>query len=126
MKRNSKHLQTGKIGEDIACQFLRRQGFRIIERNVNRKWGELDVVAQHKKSKKIHVVEVKTVGGSEASTEFHPLENLTKSKREKLERTCILYAQEKGIENWQLDALLVWWDEIAQRAEVEYIEHIAQ
>lgn len=35
----------GRQGEDIACDFLRRRGYRIIERNYIGKTGEIDIVA---------------------------------------------------------------------------------
>ena len=95
MNRRSEHLRVGVVGEKIAGRFLIKNGFRIIERNVHRKWGELDIVAQHKRTKRIHIVEVKTVSGSKASAPTHPSENLTKHKLEKLVRTAILYTKEK-------------------------------
>ena len=49
----------GDIGENIACDFLKRRGFEIIERNYLRKWGEIDIVAR--KRNVIRFVEVKSV-----------------------------------------------------------------
>lgn len=49
----------GKIGEDLACEMLRKEGFKVIDRNYLKKWGEIDIVAI--KGKKVHFVEVKTV-----------------------------------------------------------------
>ena len=49
----------GDIGENIACHFLKKRGFEILDRNYSRKWGELDIVA--KKDSIIHFVEVKSV-----------------------------------------------------------------
>jgi len=124
--KDTNHISVGKTGEDIACRFLKKKGFRILERNVNRKWGELDIVAEHKKTKCMHIVEVKTVSGSAASTQTHPAENLTKAKLEKLVRTSILYAKENDVEDWQLDAVLVWYNRINQNAEIQFWENIAK
>ncbi len=49
----------GAIGEDAVCEYLKKQGFSITDRNYLKKWGELDIVA--KRDKKIHFVEVKSV-----------------------------------------------------------------
>ena len=38
-------MQTGAIGEQIACNFLQEQGYRIIERNHCSRLGELDIIA---------------------------------------------------------------------------------
>jgi putative endonuclease len=56
----------GNKGEDIACQFLQGKGFSIIARNYQRKWGELDIVAQ--KEGIIHFFEVKSVSQSFSRT----------------------------------------------------------
>jgi len=31
----------GKMGEDLACRFLDKNGYRVIERNYLKKWGEI-------------------------------------------------------------------------------------
>lgn len=52
--------EIGKKGEDLACEFLKDRGFKIIERNFRQKWDELDVVAISK-DKTLVFVEVKTL-----------------------------------------------------------------
>ncbi|MBV9159572.1 MAG: YraN family protein [Candidatus Kaiserbacteria bacterium] len=47
----------GDMGESIAAQYLERKGFRIIDRNYLKPWGEIDIIAE--KSGIIHFVEVK-------------------------------------------------------------------
>ena len=49
----------GKIGEDKACDFLTRKGYRIIDRNFSCKQGEIDIVAISKLNELVFV-EVKT------------------------------------------------------------------
>ncbi|PIR91238.1 YraN family protein, partial [bacterium (Candidatus Gribaldobacteria) CG10_big_fil_rev_8_21_14_0_10_37_46] len=39
---NSREL--GNLGEKIACQYLGKKGYRILNTNFKRKWGEIDVV----------------------------------------------------------------------------------
>ncbi len=36
----------GTWGEDIACRYLEGKGYKIIERNFRRKWGEIDIVCR--------------------------------------------------------------------------------
>ena len=38
--------ELGKLGEDLACRYLVDKGYRIIERNYRKPWGELDVIAK--------------------------------------------------------------------------------
>jgi len=49
---------SGPRGEDAACRFLRRQGYRILERNYRGPRYEVDVIAQE--GEILAFVEVKT------------------------------------------------------------------
>ncbi len=52
------HNELGKLGEQLAVDYLSRNGFTILERNFIYDKAELDIIAQ--KDKKVIVVEVKT------------------------------------------------------------------
>ena len=52
--------ETGKLGEDIACEYLVNRGFIIIERNFRKPWGELDIIAKDSKGVLVFV-EVKAI-----------------------------------------------------------------
>ncbi|MDP2860884.1 MAG: YraN family protein [bacterium] len=51
-------ISEGKIGEDIACEFLKNRGYKILERNFQKRYGEIDIVAKDKDV--LVFVEVKT------------------------------------------------------------------
>ena len=53
---------TAKLGEDKASDYLRKLGFKIIERNFRKRYGEIDIVAvdQSLPEKVLAFVEVKT------------------------------------------------------------------
>ena len=57
----TKNKSTGNEGEEEAANFLIKQKYKILERNINLFCGEIDILAQDKKT--IVVVEVKTVRG---------------------------------------------------------------
>lgn len=48
----------GSIGENIASDYLKSNGFEILYKNFRSKYGEIDIIAE--KNDKIHFVEVKT------------------------------------------------------------------
>lgn len=54
----ARHLDLGIAGEDIARKALEASGYRILERNVRLRSGELDMVAMH--GDELVVVEVRT------------------------------------------------------------------
>ena len=45
-------------GEDLATEFLRKKGYKILERNFEANQGEIDIIA--KDDKELVFVEVKT------------------------------------------------------------------
>ena len=48
----------GDIGENIACKYLIKNHYKILERNFKNSIGEIDIIARHKKE--IVFVEVKS------------------------------------------------------------------
>jgi len=57
----TKNKTTGNLGEDLAAGYLLKLGCKIIERNLRVPFGEIDILAEDKKT--IAIVEVKTVRG---------------------------------------------------------------
>ncbi len=124
----------GDLGEGIACQFLKKRGFTIIERNHLRKWGEIDIIAT--KAGRYHFVEVKSVrgqGGDVPRGTFHekhgqgirPEENLHPGKLKRLSRTIEIYIIQRKIRtDWQLDLITVKIDMATRQARVEIFENI--
>ncbi|MBP5618294.1 MAG: YraN family protein, partial [Clostridia bacterium] len=49
---------TGERGEKLAARYLRRKGYRILERNFQTRFGEIDLIAR--KGDQLVFVEVKT------------------------------------------------------------------
>ena len=116
----------GDIGENVACEFLRRRGYEILERNYLRKWGEIDIIA--KKSGILHFVEVKSVS---YVTNYRPEENMHPGKLRRLARTIQIYllhekpARAGGHDSdWQLDLITAQIDTKTRQARVEMIENI--
>jgi putative endonuclease len=47
----------GQRGEDLAAEYLEERDYKMIDRNVRRREGEIDLVATHKKT--LVIVELK-------------------------------------------------------------------
>ena len=135
MKQLPEHIKTGAIGEDIACEFLRKKGFTVIERNFRRKWGEIDIIVKDK-SGNIIFVEVKTIrqSGNSAFSWIRSEDNLTKSKLEKLQRTASLYmGNHKSEASWRIDLIAITihgsisdnLTNIMKDCEIKYFENIS-
>lgn len=58
MRKKNAHLEVGLRGEKLALQFLRQKGYKILERNYRKKFGEVDIIALHQRV--VVFIEVKT------------------------------------------------------------------
>ena len=125
----------GDIGENIACDFLKKRGFEIIEKNYLRKWGEIDIVT--KKDGIIRFIEVKSVrlptpdavgnGGqvSYGTDNYRPEDNMHPWKLKRLSRAIQTYLLDKKLDcDWQLDLVTVKIDQENRKARVEIIENV--
>ena len=92
MKSDNK--KTGKIGEDIAIDFLKKKGYKIIERNYKCVFGEVDIVARDRDD--IVFVEVK----SRRSEYFgDPTDAVDFNKQKKISKIALNYLNEKRLDN---------------------------
>lgn len=104
--------EIGQLGEDIAVYYLKHHEFHIRDRNMLRKTGEIDIVAQAQGI--LHFVEVKTILTNEFPREESPIDsydpsiNLHEAKIRKVARTGEWYVMEHEWEGeWQVDGCLV-------------------
>ena len=49
MKSNLEKKKLGRLGEDIACAYLEKCGYNILDRNYTIRGGEIDIVATDEK-----------------------------------------------------------------------------
>jgi putative endonuclease len=78
--------QVGSRGEDLAAEFLKDKGYRIIGRNYKTPVGELDIIA--KDGETLVFVEVKT----RSSNAFgYPFEAVGSRKKHKLKTLALFY-----------------------------------
>ncbi len=71
----AEHNELGKLGEELAVEFLRKEGYEILETNWTFQKAEIDIIAQ--KENILAVVEVKT----RSSLEFGLPQDFVKPKK---------------------------------------------
>ena len=78
-----KTVDIGRLGEDRAARFLKKNKFKIIERNLHVSHNEIDIIAVSKKQRIIAFVEVKarTVDKDLYSPFGTPASAVTKEKQ---------------------------------------------
>lgn len=108
----AKHIGVGKTGEDRACAYLIKSGYRILERNYREKWDEIDIISKYKNGTLVFI-EVKTLinyGGTEDNSQLIPEDNMTGAKLFKISRACQMFvAKHPELINekrgWRIDLL---------------------
>lgn len=119
----NKRAKVGREGEGIAEKFLAERGYRIIDKNVRQKFGEIDIVAEDRKGD-VHFVEVKTLS---VKNSLEPEDHLTSSKLVKMKRMADWYAGQnpkivKG--NYQLDLVAIKTDIEGIISSVRFYENL--
>ncbi|PIS23184.1 hypothetical protein COT49_01340 [candidate division WWE3 bacterium CG08_land_8_20_14_0_20_40_13] len=97
--------EIGSKGEDIACDYLKSQGYKIIETNYRAKnFGEIDIVAI--KGRKTVFVEVKTRTSDKMGRGD---ESINQRKLSALRRVCWIYIghHPELPQSLRLDAILI-------------------
>lgn len=92
----------GDAAEENACVFLRTEGFRIVDRNVSSRFGEIDIIAMQ--NDVLHFIEVKS-----APTFEQAAANITQDKLRKIQMTAQSYLKKHRLElDFCIDAVIVY------------------
>lgn len=76
----------GRAGEELAGEFLRKKGYRVLEKNYRTCFGEIDLIARDRDV--IVFVEVKTRSDESFG---RPFEAVHPRKREKIRKTALWF-----------------------------------
>jgi putative endonuclease len=80
--------QRGANAEQLAADFLVKQGYEILQRNFNCKLGEIDIVARHRGE--LVFVEVRS---RHSETALNPVFSVNRRKQEKIIRAAQVYIE---------------------------------
>lgn len=92
--KDSAKIQTGQEGEKIAADFLKKNGYRIIEVNFRCAIGEIDIIAREKEF--LVFIEVKTRKSRELG---FPEQAVGIKKQKKMSQLALWYLQKNNINN---------------------------
>ena len=140
MKTITEKRKTGNLGEDLACRFLMKRNYNVIERNYLKKCGEIDIIATKKGI--LHFIEVKAVSADYVSDKFNPKnvshetnpdgkfrpeDNVHEWKLQRITKTLQIYLIEKDVSPetpWQFDVITVYIDKKRLVSKVNMIENV--
>ncbi|QNN24238.1 YraN family protein [Planctomycetales bacterium ZRK34] len=71
MRGPDRAVTLGARGERAAASHLKHTGYRILAKNLRSRFGEIDLLAEHRPSGTIIIVEVKTMRSEDPPPEVH-------------------------------------------------------
>lgn len=115
------NIQKGKYGEELACDFLTKKGYKIVGRNYKySRYGEIDIIATDKDE--LCFIEVKTRTSNKFGT---PMEAITKDKLLKILSCAKNYVQETNFKfkRYRIDAISI--ELIHNEAKIVHIKNLS-
>ena len=108
--------QVGDFGEEITAEYLEKNGYRILDRNYSKPFGEIDIIAI--KDDLIAFVEVKT---RKSDTFAYAAEAVDFYKQQRIRRASQAYLMEKNMSDFLMtfDIAEVYLD----TRKINYIEN---
>jgi len=118
-----KRRETGMLGENIACDFLGKNGYHIIEKNYRCPGGEIDIIARQEDT--LVFVEVRTKTSRRFGT---PEESITPTKMERLRTVAAHYGQNRSNlpASWRIDVVAIQMDSRGKVSRIEIIENAVE
>jgi len=122
---NSKEI--GILGENIALNYLKQRGYKILDRNYLPKFisgpqrGEIDIIA--KKEDIIYFIEVKSLTRNSI---FQPEEKVNFLKKKKIVKMAESWLTEKRFpfnSQWQIDIISIKIDLNSKKAKIRHLKN---
>ena len=114
----------GRLGEKMAAKYLKKQGYRIIEKNAKLSYNELDLIALNRND--IVFVEVKARDTRALSPMTpRPAASVTPEKQRKIIKLASKYkVQNYPDKKARFDIVEVYLDTSGKRIRCERVEHL--
>jgi len=117
----------GNLGESIAVDFLKKEGYEIVETNYQKRIGEIDIIARKKGI--LHFIEVKTRSESSLKMFGLPQDAVDWKKKRKIIGTALYYLHEnKSSEDtsWQIDVIAITINWQREKAKICFFENAVE
>lgn len=102
------NIELGKLGEELATQYLKKLKYKIIARNFKKPFGEIDIIAKSKNGTLVFF-EVKTTKETQIGPSSE--DQMTFSKIKKLKKICNYFVLKNpnliNKNGWQIDVLAI-------------------
>jgi len=112
--------QIGKWGENLACKYLEKNQYKVVERNFSCRQGEIDIIAKDIGKQELVFIEVKTRSNLKYG---NPIEAVNKQKQKHIKRVAKYYIYKKHISHIAVRIDVI---EIYIKKSIVIINHIRQ
>ena len=124
LKIFTKQREIGNVGESAARKYLKKNGYKIVERNYVENGHEIDIIATN--SKYICFVEVKTrtVSDDSQDSKVRPAKAVTREKQKAIISAAMIYEafhRHEG-KKFRFDVAEVYLYQDKKVKKIEYIE----
>jgi putative endonuclease len=112
--------EIGFEGEQIAAKYLKRKGYKIIQKNYRCKLGEIDIIAEQNKT--IIFVEVRTKHTEKLGL---PQYSVNSAKMGQISKAALWYIKEKKITDQacRFDVIAITFPSKSDEPKIEHIEN---
>lgn len=112
--------EIGKWGENLACQYLEENNYKVIERNFLCRQGEIDIIAKDIVKKELVFVEVKTRSNFKYG---NPVDAVNKQKQKHMVQAIKYYIYKNHIKDVpiRIDVIEVF---IVQNCKINHVKQI--
>ena len=123
-----KNKEIGNLGEDIACRYLIKNKYKILDRNYQKKFDEIDIIAKSL-DRVLVFIEVKTLNKNNG-LDLKPEDNFTKSKFKRISRACSLFVNDNHRivdkdRGWRIDLVAILIDGSPGSFEINHYKNVS-
>lgn len=107
------NIKIGKMGEDIACEYLVKKKWKILKRNHHERSDEIDIIARTEGGILVFCeVKALKMTGDGSFSGLTPEDNLTSAKLRKISRACQVFAGKHPMlidsnKGWRIDLIAI-------------------
>ena len=127
----------GDQGEKIAKEYLEKRGYKIIDQNYSKRWGEIDLIAEtprldsesKRAEKELVFVEIKTRETGNNPSAFLPEDSVNYFKQQKIIKTAqtFLYENKYSDEtSWRIDVIAIEIDKNSRKAKIRHLKNAVE
>ena len=119
----NRRAELGRRGEEFAAKKLKSKGYKILETNYRTRSGEIDIVAEKKKT--LVFVEVRTKASTAYGT---PEQSISATKQSHMAATAYEYLQANNAEDrdWRIDFVAVEFGPDGKPSRLDIIENAVE